>query len=182
MSIIITGNPGVGKHTVCKEILKHLRYSVLDINSVAKESGLLEANGDTNDVDVEKLADIIGQKISDSSLVVGHLAPYVVCPEKADKVIVLRRDPYDLLKVYGNRGYTEQKARENAASEILGVISHDAIARFGNKVFEVNVTGKNIVEVSDVVTDIIKGDGHSEQVDWLDMVARKNDLKKFFAD
>ncbi|PIW31783.1 MAG: shikimate kinase, partial [Nitrosopumilales archaeon CG15_BIG_FIL_POST_REV_8_21_14_020_37_12] len=51
-----------------------------------------------------------------------------------------------------------------------------------NKVFEVNVTGKNIVEVSDVVTDIIKGDGHSEQVDWLDMVARKNDLKKFFAD
>ncbi|MCV0399696.1 MAG: AAA family ATPase [Nitrosarchaeum sp.] len=182
MSVVITGNPGVGKHTVCKETLKHLRYSILDINSVAKEAGLLEANGDTNDVDVEKLEGIIGQKISDSSLVVGHLAPYVICPEKIDKVIVLRRDPYDLLKVYEERGYTEQKARENAASEILGVIAHDAMVRFGGKVFEVNVTGRTIAEISEIVMNIINGDGHSEQVDWLDMVARKNDLKKFFAD
>jgi len=37
MSIVITGNPGVGKHTIAKEIAKNLEYSIIDINQIAKE-------------------------------------------------------------------------------------------------------------------------------------------------
>ena len=40
MSIVITGNPGVGKHTITKKISEILNFPVVDINIVAKDSGL----------------------------------------------------------------------------------------------------------------------------------------------
>ncbi len=181
MSIVITGNPGVGKHTVVKEISKYLGLPISDINSIASDAGLFEKNQDTNDVDISKLKKIIRKKISSSSLIVGHLAPYVLSPNQVKKVIVLRRNPYDLISVYKKREYTEEKTRENTGSEILGIIAHDAINQFGAKVFQVDVTGKNILEVTEKVLNIIKEEGISEEVDWLDLVTKRNDLKKFFA-
>jgi len=181
MSIIITGNPGVGKHTISKEISKDLRLLIIDINSIARDAGLFEKNEDTNDVDISELEKIIKEKISSPSLIVGHLAPYVLSSVKIKTVIVLRRNPYDLIAVYKKRGYAEEKIRENTGSEILGIIAHDAINQFGIKVFQVDVTGKNISEVVEKVLDIIKGRGTSEEVDWLDLVTKQDDLKKFFA-
>src|SRR3972149_7245054 len=105
MSIIITGNPGVGKHTVANEISKHLGLPISDINSIARDMGLFEKNEDTNDVDISKLEKIIKEKISSPSLIVGHLAPYVLSSVKIKTVIVLRRNPYDLISVYKKREY-----------------------------------------------------------------------------
>lgn len=181
MSIVITGNPGVGKHTVAKEISKHLGLPISDINSIASNAGLFEKNQDTNDVDISELKKIIKEKISSSSLIVGHLAPYVLSSGQVKKVIVLRRNPYDLISVYKKREYTEEKTRENTGSEILGIIAHDAINQFGAKVFQVDVTGKSISEVTEKVLSIINEGGVSEEVDWLDLVTKRNDLKKFFA-
>ena len=36
MSIVITGNPGVGKHTITKKISEKLNFPIVDINIVAK--------------------------------------------------------------------------------------------------------------------------------------------------
>ena len=96
-------------------------------------------------------------------------------------MIVLRRNPYDLITVYKKREYTEEKTRENIGSEVLGIIAHDAINQFGTKVFQVDVTGKSILEVAEKVLDIINGKSTSDEVDWLDLVTKQNDLKKFFA-
>jgi len=181
MSIVITGNPGVGKHTVAKEVSEHLRLPISDINSIARDVGLFEKNEDTNDVDIAKLEKIIKKRISNHSLIVGHLAPYVLSSDQVKKVIVLRRNPYDLISVYKKREYSEEKTRENAGSEILGIIAHDAISQFGAKVFQVDVTGKSISEVTEKVLNIIDGICSSEEVDWLDLVTKQNDLKKFFA-
>ena len=181
MSIVITGNPGVGKHTLVKEISKHIKLPISDINSIAKDAGLFEKNDDTNDVDISDLKKIIKEKISNPSLIVGHLAPYVLSQDQIKKVIVLRRDPYDLILVYKKREYTEEKTRENAGSEILGIIAHDAINQFGDKVFQVDVTGKSIMEVSKKVLSIINGEKVNDEVDWLDLVTKRNDLKKFFS-
>ena len=181
MSIVITGNPGVGKHTVAKEISNHLGLQISDINTIASDAGLFEKNQDTNDVDVSELKKIIKEKISSSNLIVGHLAPYVLSSNQVKKVIGLRRNPYDLISVYKKREYTEEKTRENTGSEILGIIAHDAINQFGAKVFQVDVTGKSISEVTEKVLDIINEKGISEEVDWLDLVTKQNDLKKFFA-
>jgi adenylate kinase len=181
VSIVITGNPGVGKHTVAKEISKHLGLPISDINSIARDAGLFEKNQDTNDVDISELKKVIKEKISSSSLIVGHLAPYVLSPDQVKKVIVLRRNPYDLISVYKKREYTGEKTRENTGSEILGIIAHDAINQFGIKVFQVDVTGKSISEVTEKVLSIINERGVSDEVDWLDLVTKRNDLKKFFA-
>ena len=42
MSLIITGNPGVGKHTIAAEIIKNEDYDMIDINKIAIESNYIE--------------------------------------------------------------------------------------------------------------------------------------------
>ncbi|MFB5621210.1 MAG: AAA family ATPase, partial [Nitrosopumilus sp.] len=91
MSIVITGNPGVGKHTITQEIAEKMRLPIIDINTVAKESDLFEKNRDTNDIDVKELEEILKQKISEKNIIVGHLAPYVLRKNQVKIMIVLRR-------------------------------------------------------------------------------------------
>ena len=62
MSIVITGNPGVGKHTITKKISEILNYPIVDINIVAKDLELYEKNENTNDVDTQKLAKILRER------------------------------------------------------------------------------------------------------------------------
>ncbi len=189
MAIVITGNPGVGKHTVAREISRKRHLKVIDINEIAKSENLCETGGDkANDVDAEKLKEALKQKISLKSVVVGHLAPYVLDKSQVEGVIVLRRNPYDLLNVYEKRGYTDEKSRENAGSEILGVTAFDAMGQFGEeKVVEINVTGKKIREIVEIIDSMVmtvnprKKESVGE-VDWLEMVAKNDDLKKFFVD
>ncbi len=182
MSIVITGNPGVGKHTITQEIAEKLELSIIDINNIAKDAGLFEKNKDVNDVDTSKLEKILEQKISDKNMIVGHLAPYVFDKNKVKIMIVLRRNPYDLISVYKERKYTDKKSMENLGSEVLGIIAHDAISKFQEKVFQINTSGKSIQEVVEKVMTLISSNIGNEEVDWLDLVTKNNDLKKFFAD
>ncbi len=182
MSIVITGNPGVGKHTIAQEIAEKLELSIIDINSIAKDAGLFEKNKDTYDVDTVKLEKILEQKISEKKVIVGHLAPYVLDKTKVKIVIVLRRNPYDLISVYKERKYTDEKSKENLGSEVLGVILHDAISKFQEKAFQINTSGKSIQEVVKKVMALISNNEGNEEVDWLDLVTKNNDLKKFFTD
>jgi len=182
MSIVITGNPGVGKHTITQEIAEKLDLSIIDINSIAKDAGLFERNKDTYDINTAKLEKILKQKISEKKVIVGHLAPYVLDKNKVKIVIVLRRNPYDLISVYKERKYTDKKNKENLGSEVLGVIAHDAISKFQEKAFQINTSGKSIQEVVEKVMTMISSNEGNEEVDWLDLITKNNDLKKFFAD
>ena len=182
MSIVITGNPGVGKHTITQEIAEKLGLVIIDINSIAKDAGLFEKNEDVNDVDTVKLEKILEQRISEKNVIVGHLAPYVLDKNKIKIMIILRRNPYDLISVYKERKYTDEKSRENAGSEILGIIAHDAISKFQEKAFQINTSEKSIQEVVEKVMTIISNNEGNEDVDWLDLVTKNNDLKKFFVD
>ena len=181
MRIAITGNPGVGKHTVANEIIKNMNFKLLDINKIAKDSGLFEKNDGTNDVDVEELEKLISTTIEEHTLIVGHLAPYVIPFDKVDKVIVLRRSPYDLLRIYEERRYTKEKAKENAGSEALGIIAYDSAKKFKEKVFQINTSQKEIREVTKIVLNIISGMNDSEEIEWLEAIKKNNDLEKFFA-
>ena len=182
MSFVITGNPGVGKHTVTKEISKLLNLPIFDINEIAKEGELFEKTTETNEVDVKKLEKIIREKILRPSIIVGHLAPYVLTSDQVEKAIVLRKNPYDLIQIYKNREYSNEKIKDNIGSEVLGIILHDTITKFGtNKTIQVDITGKSIEESTKIVMNVIKGKIDSEEIDWLSVVSEKNDLKEFFA-
>ena len=62
MIIVITGNPGVGKHTVTKAISQVRDFQVVDINKIALDSGIYEKKDNTFDVDVTKLKKILNLK------------------------------------------------------------------------------------------------------------------------
>lgn len=182
MSYVITGNPGVGKHTISKEISKFVHMEIIDINKIAQEFGLFEKNEETNDVDVVKLGQIIRENFAHPVLFVGHLAPYVLTSDRIKQVIVLRKNPYDLIPIYKERGYSKEKIRENIGSETLGIILHDAISQFGpEKTLQIDTTLQNVPQVAKKVMSALKGEIKTEDVDWLTMISEKNDLKEFFA-
>ena len=180
MSIVITGNPGVGKHTITKKISEKLNFPIVDINIVAKDLGLFEKNGNTNDVDTKKLAKILGERKLNDTVVVGHLAPYVLEKDQVKIIIILRRNPYDLELVYKERNYLEIKIKENTGSEVLGIIMHDTIEKFEEKAFQIDVSKKNIQQVVEKVLEIISKKESDEEIDWLNLVTKNNDLEKFF--
>ena len=180
MSLIITGNPGVGKHTIANEILKTKNFQLLDINKIAIETNHVENDDIGIEVDVENLKMHIKKRLTSRSLIVGHLAPYVLDKSDVDLVIVLRKNPYNLTDVYKNRNYSENKSKENTGSEILGIIVNDSIAAFGREqTYEVDTTDKTPEQIVDRINEIIGG-GEGDLIDWLGLVEEKNDLSKFF--
>ena len=154
MLIVITGNPGVGKHTITKKISKKLNLPIIDINVIAKDSEVMERKENTTDVDTEKLAIIVKEMKLDEKIVVGHLAPYVLEKNQVKKIIILRRNPYHLESVYKERDYSENKIKENAGSEILGIITHDTLEKFEEKAFQIDVSEKSIEQVVEKVLQI----------------------------
>jgi len=182
MTLIITGNPGVGKHTIAKSVAKILNYEILDINKIALESGVYEKNDESADVDIQKLQNILKNKIKEKSIVVGHLAPYVLTKKQVKKVIILRKNPYKLISIYKKRRYSAKKIAENLGSEILGVIAYDCMKKFGKiKSYQLDTTSKSVSQITKIIIKSIGGKFENDKVDWLTLITKKNDLKKFFS-
>lgn len=181
MLIVITGNPGVGKYTIAKKLSDELGFSIVDLNQVAIAKGIFEKKGATFDVDINKLAKIVKKMIKSNTIVVGHLAPYVVSRRQVKFAIVLRKNPYKLISVYKKRKYSKKKIIENVGSEILGVVAYDAITSFGSqKVYQLDTTGLSVKKTMNKIKSIFKKRFQSDKVDWLELVAKNNDLAKFF--
>lgn len=182
MALVITGNPGVGKHTIAKSVSKKLNRKILDINKIALESKLFKKNDESVDVDVKKLKSILKNKIKKDSIIVGHLAPYVITKKQVTLAIILRKNPYKLTPIYKKRKYSTKKIAENIGSEILGITDYDSIKKFGkNKCHQIDTTSKTISKITKTVIDIIDGKFESDIVDWLTLITNKNDLQKFFS-
>ena len=178
--LVLTGNPGVGKHTISRKLAEVLGYTIVDVNKEAIKAEIQKQN-DSIDVDVEETQRMLKDKISDKSLIVGHLAPFVVSKELVSIVIVLRRSPYDLTQIYEKRAYSNKKKNDNLGSEILGVIAYDSIEKFGkDKTFQINTTSLGTEEVIKKIESVINGTSKGDVVDWLTDITRKDDLRKFF--
>jgi len=180
--LVLTGNPGVGKHTVSQELAKLLDYEIVDINQEAIKAGMPKQNDSIN-VDIEKMQQLLNGKITNKSLIVGHLAPFVVSNTQVSKTIVLRKNPYELIQVYEKRNYPEKKKNDNLGSEILGIVAYDSIRSFGkDNTFQVNTTSITVQEIVKKIDDIIHGNSKGDTIDWLTEISEKNDLEKFFPD
>ena len=124
--LVLTGSPGVGKHTVSEELAKVLDYEIVDVNKEAIKAGMPKRD-DSIDVDVEQMKGLLKGMLTEKSLIVGHLAVYVISKTQVSKAIVLRKDPYELIQIYEKRNYTDEKKNDNLGSEILGTIAYDSI-------------------------------------------------------
>ena len=182
VNLVITGNPGVGKHTIADLFLKqNSSYQIFDINKFAIEKGLGEHTDDGIEVDTKKLKNEIQKLNLEKSLIIGHLAPYVLDESNVEFVIILRKNPYELVKIYEKRKYQNQKIKENAGSEVLGIIANDSITSFGKKKsFEVDATDKTPEVILKRIQDIMNNQENGDIVDWLKLIEEKNEMNKFF--
>ena len=182
MNLVITGNPGVGKHTTTDLFVKQdSSYQIIDINKFAIEGSFGNKVEDGFEVNTIELKDEIKKKVSDKSIIVGHLAPYVLDDSDIDLAIVLRKNPYDLMDIYKKRDYQESKIKQNAGSEILGVIANDAIASFGKeKTFEIDTTTKTPERIVEEINGIIKNKEGGDIIDWLTIIEERKEFGRFF--
>jgi adenylate kinase len=187
--IVITGNPGVGKHTCARFVSEELgKAKIIDINRVIlNNNAVVLPSGGVNrigEIDVKKTGKLLLQEIKKEKdvVIVGHLAPYVLKPTGIDLVAVLRCSPYQLSKIFLQRKYTPMKMRENIASEILGINLYDSLETFGReRVAELDVTGKASKDIAkDVVSKLHqKSRRQIGSIDWLSLVYEKGDAQKF---
>ncbi|WKT58903.1 AAA family ATPase [Candidatus Nitrosotenuis chungbukensis] len=116
---MITGNPGTGKHTVSSRLADDLGYTILDLNQIAIEHGIFEKKDSTLDVDTKEAARIIKKLIAKDSIIVGHLAPYVVEKSQIKLAVILRKNPYKLIPIYKKRNYSKKSRQKTPQARYL---------------------------------------------------------------
>ena len=162
------------------EIMKqNTMYEIIDINNLAIELGLTEKAKETLEVYVAELKIKMKQKVSNNSLIVGHLAPYVLDESDVDVAIVLRKNPMDLIKVFKNRGYSKEKIKSNTASEFIGVTFNDSISSFGEeKTFQIDTTNKTPEQVTSIIDKIVNGKNKGDIVDWFHLIDKNTAIQE----
>jgi adenylate kinase len=185
--LVITGNPGAGKHTSARLVASKLGAQILDINKIALENdAILSRTSHGADVDIKKLSKLLAaalKKKDSSFVIVGHLAPYVLKGAGIDMVAVLRRSPNKLESTLAERKYTREKINENVSAEILGVLLYDAIKAFGKrKVGEFDTTNRAPEETADQIIAALskKSPKKVGVVDWLAILSEE-EVQRFFA-
>lgn len=184
LKLVITGNPGVGKHTSAKIVAEKLDAEIIDINNVAIDGdAIAKKTSQGLEVEVKKLGRLLAKmtKPRKDQIVVGHLAPYVIKPAGINMVAVLRRSPYELETTLEKRGYNAEKIRENLASEILGVSLYDSIKTFGKgKVVEFDTTCKVPDQTVSEILRALRKRPTPAGIDWLTLVSERGDMQEFF--
>ena len=168
--IFISGTPCTGKTTVAADLNDFLSENgfnskLIKINDFAFENDLVL--GEDPDkfykvIDIDKLNICLNEEIdnflsNDKSgsinvmIVEGHLSH--LC-DGADKMIVLRLDPSILKERLKERNYAESKINENLEAEALAVCSAEAYEIYKDKTNEIDVSGKFVKEIRDLIISI----------------------------
>jgi adenylate kinase len=158
MIIALTGTPGTGKTSVSK-ILQKNGFEVIDLNKVVCEKDFLigrDKKRDSEIVDVERFDEYVKKNYGGRDIVFieGHLSHLL---KSVDKVIVFRCHPNELRKNLSEKGWKEEKIKENLEAEILDIILCEAMEIHPrNNIFEIDITDKSVDIAASCVIEIIK--------------------------
>lgn len=189
LKIIVSGTPGVGKHTISLELSKLLNgFPILDINKVILTGNLFIYSSEfETEIDVTKVYNslklLLSTKEYVNAIIVGHLAPYVLDPLLIDFVVILRRNPFELKRIYEKRAYSEKKISDNLISEILGIISYDFLKKFNKKnIIELEIIENVLPSVyAQKIIDMYNNKNLREfgMIDWLSVAQTNPQMFKF---
>jgi adenylate kinase len=174
--IVITGVPGVGKTSVANAVAERLGCPVIGVSELAVREGALLGRDDereTDIVDLPRLKEMIAEAVSATEgpiIVEGHFAYDVVPSHLVSHALVLRRAPWILKGELRERGYSDEKVRENVEAELLDVPLVEAIEALGPElVCEADTTGRTLKETVYEALGIVEGSLPCLRkiVDWL---------------
>ena len=174
--IVIAGVPGVGKSTVAGTVAERLGCTVIGVSELAVKEGALlgrDVERETDIVDLPRLKEIMAEVVSATEgplIVEGHFAYDVVPIDLVSHALVLRRAPWVLKEELRERGYSDEKIRENVEAELLDVPLVEAIEALGpDLVCEADTTGRTPEETVDEILGILEGSIPCRRrlVDWL---------------
>ena len=133
MRIALTGTPGVGKTSLAEYVSRELGFTHIDVSQIALEMGAVsEQDEDSSVVDT----DILSKKLKDMDNIIidSHFAEMF----DVDIVFVLRCEPKILYNRLKERGYSQEKIKENVEAEILDYCLISALEHHDpEKIFEI---------------------------------------------
>ena len=184
-AIVVTGTPGVGKTTAAKRIAEKGDFKLIELNKIASKGGIAGKDPDRDSLIINPrkiratLRKILGDK-NETFIIEGHFGDLV--PEKFVRLaIVLRIDPLMLGERLRNRGYSEEKVRENVEAELVDSCLISAVEAFGNdRVMEIDATDLDGDSLTDIVLSTINGKAGmpAGSVNWMLKLEEEGKLQK----
>ena len=183
MRIGVTGTPGTGKTTFSKELSRRLNLKYVNIEDIIIQENLhmgFDESRDSYILDIERAYKRMLEIAESNTVYEGLSLAYLADEEWLDKIIILRCNPYILEKRLAEKGFKPEKIKENIASEILDVIPSEVYSRFNREnVLQID-NSKDLEKAVEKAVRFINGeDVESDYVDWLGLIAEKNDIKRF---
>lgn len=161
--IALSGTPGTGKSVIADALEKKGIFVIRATNTVGSYRLGPDPDRDTDIIDDEKW---VQEFLPIDGVVEGHLSHLL----PADRIIILRCRPDILRERLLKRGYSKDKVAENVEAELLDIILAEAAEIHGlEKIYEIDTTEKEIIFVTGIVEDVIRGTASpsSGTVDWL---------------
>ena len=173
---IVTGTPGTGKTTVSTILSERLGARHIELSRFSIENGYViedDVERDTKVVDMGALGsavrDIIDKSVS-PVIIDGHYAHELIEEPVISFLFVLRKRPWALKSVLEARQYSRDKVWENLESEIMGVITGDALELIpSSKVIEVDISDQSPQETVNQIHRMIEGGAAlgNPIIDWV---------------
>lgn len=187
--ILITGTPCVGKTTLAHQLTKQLNAAYINLTELAKKQNLITGEDKKrktliiNETEMrKKIRELLDQTDNANIIIDGHYAAAVAPKNHVTRILVLRRNPVELLTFMEKSGFQEAKLWENLASEILDVCLAEALRwHEKNKVCELDVTGKTVEDAANEALAILEDRKKCRvgYVDWLGTLEREGALDKY---
>jgi len=164
MRILICGTPGVGKSSVSRELTRLLNAEYIHVSEFVIRKRLFKQYDEIRssyEINDEEVARELERELEGKERVVIETV-YPSLLDRADKIIVLRRNPKLLYQELSRRGWSQLKVIENVEAEALGYVSQEAKEWFG-LTCEIDTSSRTPLETAKMVLEG-KCDG---EIDWL---------------
>uniref|UniRef100_A0A7C2VI88 Putative adenylate kinase n=1 Tax=Ignisphaera aggregans TaxID=334771 RepID=A0A7C2VI88_9CREN len=159
----ISGTPGTGKTSVGKHLSAKMGIPMIELGNYVIENKLylyFDELRNSYVIDEDKVRNSVRRLFEDIGplIVISHYVE-VLPRDILELVVVLRRDPYELISVLNARGWRTHKVAENVEAELLSVCTLNAVEELGeDMVVEVDTTSRSVSDVAEEILEIVYGE------------------------